>query len=142
MEKKDVIADLCERLHVLRLRYQVVFHIATPANPPYIPMAESLGRGLLDGDRDAMVHVRTLIDPTEMERPAFWGTPLGRLLFASGGYGSSTCTQATAAAVLDCSRQWVSAMVREEKLTRAMGGAVYVGELKRILQDRVDRLVK
>jgi hypothetical protein len=142
MEKKTVITDLCERLDLLRLRYGIVFQTLSPAVPPFIPMAEAISRGLAAEDRAAVQITRALVDPTEMDRAEFWGTPLGRLLFLARGYVSGTCTQTVAAAVLDCSRQWVSAMVAEDKLTAAHDRGVYAEEVHKILKSRIDRLVK
>lgn len=143
MEKKDVITDLCERMHTLWLRSQVVFgsHNDIPHNIPYIPLAESLLRSLAEGEGAAVPYIRALVDPAEMDRPAFWGTDLGRLLFAADG-GARLISQATAAAVLGCSRQWVSAMVAEGKLTATNDRGVYSDEVRRVLKARVDRLVK
>lgn len=138
---KDVTTDLCERLHILRLRYQVVFHELSPANPPYIPMAEALLRGLGEGDAAAVTHLKALVDEAEMDRPAFWGTDLGRLLFAAGAREGATVSQTVAAAVLGCSRQWVSAMVAENKLTPTHYREVYADEVRKVLKARVDRLV-
>lgn len=141
-EQKDAVTDLCERMHTLWQRAQTVFgQLDIPHNIPYIPLAESLLRGLADGDGLAVPHIRALVDPAEMDRPEFWGTNLGRLLFAADG-GAVPISQTVAAAVLGCSRQWVSAMVNEGKLT-ATGASrgVYSDEVRRVLKARVDRLV-
>jgi len=139
---KDVVTDLCERMHVLWLRSQVVFgKLDIPHNIPYPPLAVSLLHGLADGDPLAVPHIRALVDPTEMDRPAFWATDLGRLLFAADG-GARPVSQTVAAAVLGCSRQWVSAMVAEGKLTATSDRSVYSDEVRKVLKDRVDRLVK
>lgn len=142
-EKKDVVTDLCERMHTLWLRSQVVFGTTDiPHNIPYPPLAEALLRGLADGDGLAVPHIRALVDPAEMDRPEFWGTSLGRLLFAADG-GAAPISQTVAAAVLGCSRQWVSAMVNEGKLTATgLSRGVYSDEIRRVLKARVDRLVK
>jgi hypothetical protein len=141
---KDTITDLCERLDLLRLRYNIAFGIIglpAAAARPYIPMAEAISRGLLDADPAAMNITRALVDPAEMYRPEFWGTPLGRLLFAAGGFPQQTCTQTVAAVVLGCSRQWVSAMVAEEKLTPADGRGVQVEQVRQVLKNRANRLL-
>jgi hypothetical protein len=145
MENKDTTSDLCERMDLLCLRFNIVFGVVglpAVAARPYIPMAEAISRGLLTADRAAVNVTRALVDPAEMDRPEFWATPLGRLLFAAGGYVPKTCTQTVAAAVLDCSRQWVSAMVAEHKLSVAEGRGVYVEEVRALLKSRIDRLVK
>jgi hypothetical protein len=139
----DIVTDLCERMHALWLRSQVVFGTVNdiPHYIPYIPLAETLLRGLADGDGLAVPHIRALVDKAEMDRPDFWGTDLGRLLFAADE-GAIPISQAKAAAVLGCSRQWVSAMVAEGKLTATEGRGVYSDEVRRVLKARVDRLVK
>lgn len=140
--KKDIVTDLCERMHALWLRSQVVFGSANdiPHNIPYIPLAEALLRGLVESDGLAVPHIRALVDKAEMDRSAFWGTDLGRLLFAADE-GAVPVSQAVAAAVLGCSRQWVSAMVAEGKLTATNDRSVYSDEVRRVLKARVDRLV-
>lgn len=139
MEIKDPATDLCERLHRLWLRYNVVFREPTPANPPYIPLAESVLRGLADEDKWAVIITRSVVDQAEEDQPAFWGTPLGRLLFVAGGYPYDTCAQAVAAAVLGCSRQWVSAMVSDGKLSAADRG-VHAEQVRQVLKSRANRL--
>lgn len=145
-EQQDVVTDLCERMHTLWLRSQVLFGTTDiPHNVPYIQLAEALLRSLAVGGGTAVPHVRALVDKAEMERPDFWGTDLGRLLFAADE-GAVPISQATAAAVLGCSRQWVSAMVNEGKLTptdaSGLSRGVYSDEVRRILKSRVDRPVK
>lgn len=140
---KDVISDLCDRMDLIRLRYAVVFRpgaAAIRAAPPYIPMAEALARGLLAEDANAIQIARTLVDPADADRAEFWGTPLGQLMFNAGAYPKKTCTQATAAAVLGCSRQWVSAMVSDGKLCVAMPRGVFVDEVRAVLKSRLNRL--
>lgn len=140
MESKDVITELCERMDLLRLRYAILFRVENPATPPFVPMAEALARGLLSEDTNAIQITRTLVDPGELHRPDFWGTPLGRLLFLAGGYGQESCTQAVAAQVLSCSRQWVSAMVTEEKLGSTDDRGVFVDQVRMVVKHRADRL--
>lgn len=140
---KDAVTDLCERMHTLWLRSQTVFGSRNdiPHNISYIPLADALLRALADGDALAVPHIRALIDPTEMDRPEFWGTNLGRGLFAADE-GAVPISQTVAAAVLGCSRQWVSAMVNEGKLTATgVSRGVYSDEVRRVLKARVDRLV-
>lgn len=135
----DIITDLIERMHVLHLRHQVVFTRADP-RPGYLSTAETLVRGLVNGDKTAVTIVKALVDPGDTGEPAFWGTPLGRLLFCAGGHQRDTCTQAEAAAVLGCSRQWISAMVGEGKLDAAEGRRVRVDQVCGVLKARADRL--
>ena len=141
--KKDIVTDLCERMHALWLRSQVVFGNRNdiPHNIPYPPLAEALLQGFAEGNGMAVPIVRALVDETERDRPEFWGTDLGRVLFAADE-GAVPISQATAAAVLGCSRQWVSAMVSEGKLTATGGRGVYSDEVRRVLKARIDRLVK
>ncbi len=143
MENKDIVTDLCERMHALWLRSQVVFGSRNdiPRNVPYPPLAEALLRGLAEGDGLAVPAIRALVDRSEMGRPEFWGTSLGRLLFAADE-GAVPISQTMAAAVLGCSRQWVSAMVTEGKLTATNDRSVYSDEVRRVLKARIDRLVK
>jgi hypothetical protein len=139
---KDTVKDLCDRMALLHIRFAVVFGTPRPANPLLVSLAEALEAGLRAADPDAIAKVRGVVDPGDLSGTGFWATPLGRLLFAAGGYGQQTCTQTVAAAVLDCSRQWVSAMVAEHKLAPAAERGVYVEELRGVLQARLDRLVK
>jgi hypothetical protein len=144
-EQKDIITDLCARMAQLASRHNVAFGLGAAPRPTSTALAEGLLRGLLRGlaEGDVVAHARilALVDQGEMDRPAFWGTDLGRLLFAAEG-GARPITQAVAAAVLGCSRQWISAMVAEGKLTRVDDrGGVYSDEVRRVLKARVDRLV-
>lgn len=139
---KEIVTDLCDRLHLLRLRYDVVFCEPTHDNPPYVPMAEALVRGLREGRKTAVVLVRSLIDPADMEKAEFWGTPLGRRLFLAGGHPDVGISQATAAALMGCSRQWISMMIKEGKLSSGVVGGVYAEEVREVLKARIDRLVK
>jgi hypothetical protein len=142
MTEKDPIADLCERMDTLRLRYAIVFNPpgTLPAAPPYIPMAETIMRGLADQDSHAATVAKSIVGYAEMSRSEFWGTPLGRLMFVGGCFPTESCSQTVAAAVLNCSRQWVSAMVAEGKLTSAEFRGVLVSELRFMLAERAKRL--
>lgn len=139
-ERKDIITDLCDRMAVLAARHNTVFGLNAAPRPTTAALAEGLLRDLEEGGGMAVQRIRALVDKTEMDRPDFWGTDLGRLLFAADG-GAAPITQAVAAAVLGCSRQWVSAMVAEGKLTATNGRNVYSDEVRRVLKARVDRLV-
>lgn len=139
---KDVITDLCERMDTLRTRYAVVHRAEFLAAPPYIPMAEALAQALASGEPapSAVTIARTLIDPCEMDRAIFWGTPLGQLMFLAGCYGRETCTQTVAASVLSMTRQGVSWMVKEGKLPAAEYPGVYVEDVRKVLVKRLARL--
>lgn len=140
---KDIVTDLTDRLALLHVRYEVVFHGPAPADPArYASLARLLESGLHEADEQAVQIARGVVDPADLARPEFWSTPLGRLMFRVGGFKGATCTQTVAAGVLDCSRQWVSAMVAENKIKRAADGGVYADEVRAILKARIDRLVK
>jgi hypothetical protein len=146
---KNITTDLAARLALLHTRAQVVLG-RFPAEPAdrlpadhassfYRDAAAMLEAGLREGNPDAIGKVRAVVDPADMDRSDFWGTPLGRLLFVAGGFGAETCSQAIAAGVLGCSRQWVSAMVSEGKLNAAPRG-VYVEQVQGVMQARAKRL--
>jgi hypothetical protein len=151
---KDAVSDLADRLAMLYTRSQVVFGSwafgATPTDRLLIEHAANfyreaaayLRKGLTEGHPDAIGKVRAVIDPADMDRSEFWATPLGRLMFAAGAWWQGeTCTQAVAAAVLGCSRQWISAMVAEGKLDRAHEGGVPVDQVREVLKRRAARLL-
>jgi hypothetical protein len=134
---KDITKDLTDRLALLHVRHAVVFVcVPVPANPLYLDIAEALESGLRAGDPDTVAKVRGVVDPGDLDRSEFWATPLGQLLFLAGGYSGETCTQTTAAGVLSCSRQWVSLMLAEGKLTVGPQRAVYAGEVRAMLKAR------
>jgi hypothetical protein len=140
---KDPVTDLADRLALLRVRYEVAFqapHINPPGGPVQ-PLATALAVGLEAGTELALNMVRAVVDPAETDTSEFWGTPLGRLMFTAGAYRGEACTQAVAAAVLGCSRQWVSAMVAEGKLTPVNGRNVPSDEVREVLKARAARLV-
>lgn len=148
---KDIVTDLCDRMAMLHNRYDVVFATPTaPAAPPYIPNAEALARGLRGRVRQAVSITRALVDPGDMERPEFWATELGQLLFAAGGYQSATVSQAMAAALLGVSRQRVGQLVQTGKLASTIlqnprlprGGSVraaFTEQVQEMLQAKLDK---
>lgn len=142
-----VIADLCERMNVLRLRHGIVFRNLSPAVIPFIPLAESLAWGLAKEDKDAVIIARSLVDPTEQSRAEFWATPLGRLLFTAGGYPGETITQTLAAGLLGCSRQRVHQLVVKGDLKSApvdhlAAREVFTGQVRALLRTKIDKRVK
>lgn len=147
---KDPITDLADRMALLHVRHDVVFGLHGPRITPtaILAAAQGLESALRAGDPDAAARVRGVVDPADMDRSEFWATPLGRLMFVAGAFRGETCTQTVAAAVLDCSRQWVNAMVAEGKLSPASvaasptGRGVHVEQVRAILKARIDRLVK
>lgn len=138
---KDPVTDLADRLALLRVRYEVAFHSPFGAPGPVHALAVALSLNLRHGMDDAVRMTRAVVDPGDLDRPEFWGTPLGRLLFEAGGHVGETMTQTAAAAVLGCSRQWVNAMVAEDKLTSAAERGVYVEQVRAVLKHRADRLL-
>lgn len=142
-----VLADLCERMNVLRLRHGIVFCDLSRAAIPFAPLAQSLAMGLAKGDKDAVIVARSLVDPTEQSRAEFWATPLGRLLFAAGGYPGETLSQTMAAGLLGCSRQRVHQLVVKGDLKSAPAVTVgtrevFTGQVRHLLHTKIDKLVK
>lgn len=137
---KDITTDLTDRLELLEVRYAVVFGAVPPAGQNFGDLAAYLIAGLQGQDPAPVVsQVRAAVDPADLAGTAFWGTPLGRLLFVSGGFFGETITQTVAAGLLSCSRQWVNAMVAEGKLTQAPERGVYVAEVRGVLEARAQR---
>lgn len=140
---KEPVTDLADRLALLAIRHCVALNTIAAAPPPHVlhTFAEEMVAALRTSYPVAAVaRVRAVVDPGDMDRADFWGTPLGRLLFLADGYGRETCSQAVAAAVFGCSRQWVSAMVAEEKLAPAAGRGVFVEQVQGVLLARLKRL--
>lgn len=142
----EPVKDLCNRMALLHVRYDVVFREPTPANPPYIPLAEALESGLRGDVPEAVRIARGVVDPADLERPGFWATPLGRLMFSAGCFKGETVTQAFAAGVLGCSRQWVHQMldsgVLRPGLMELPPREVRAGDVRVELRAKLDRLVK
>lgn len=142
---KDITKDLYDRLALLHNRYVVVFvalatRTAGISDSYFVGIAAALEEGLRTGDADSVAMVRGVVDPAELDRAEFWGTPLGRLLFVAGGYQGQTVTQTMAAGLLGCSRQWVNAMVAEGKLTPGIERGVYADQVREVLRVRAERL--
>lgn len=149
----DPVADLCKHFDLLRLRYNIAFGVvgaAAAAAPPFIPMAETIVRGLADADPAAIGVCRAVVDPAlwhplSDDTGSFYGSQLGRLFFAAGGYPETGCTHNVAAAVLGCSRQWIHTLVRTQKLRSATGGdrplKVSVEGVRALLKAKVDSRV-
>lgn len=138
---KTPIADLTDRLGMLGIRYAVAFSTAAAPPEPHVmyTTAESIVAGLSRGDADAVARARAIVDPTELFDADFWGTPLGRLMFAAGAHGSDDALigQAFAARVLDVSRQWVGTLIAQGRLTRVGHRLVPVGEVRGLLVERM-----
>lgn len=147
---KTVADDIAARLALLHTRYQVVMGQFTADDATRLPVDHAAGfyaeaaayleQGLREGHPDAVAKVRAVVDPGDLARPEFWGTHLGRLLFIAGGYREETCTQTMAALLLACSRQWVSAMVAEGKLSPAVDRGVYASQVRGVLLARAARV--
>lgn len=125
----DPVTDLCKRLDLLRLRYNIAFMVgpSSVASPPFIPMAEHIVHGLATYEPDAVTVARAIIDtadymPVSDDTAVFYGSPLGRLFFAAGGFPGDGITHNIAAALLGCSRQWVHTLVRTGRLRSETNG--------------------
>lgn len=138
---KTPIEDLSDRLGMLGIRYAVAFSTAAGPPEPHAmhTTAESIAAGLSRGDAVAVARARAIVDPAELSDSGFWGTPLGRLMFAAGAFGSDDTTigQAFAARVLDVSRQWVGTLIAQGRLTRVGSVMVPVGEVRGLLVERM-----
>jgi hypothetical protein len=91
--------------------------------------------------------VRAVVDPGDLDAHAdFWSTPLGRLLFAAGGFKHEFISQVTAAAVLRLSRQRIHQLLAQGQLrhvTDAIGYRVIRAEDARaLLKSKLDEDVK
>jgi len=141
---KDIKQDLFDRMMLLRSRYEVAFHSASDSTDWEIAKyAGVIEKGLHDGLDTAVRAVRAVVDPADMSGTAFWSTPLGALTFAAGGYSTDdmTVSQAFAAGVLGCSRQNVHDLTRKGTLP-VVGRMVRVGDVRALLRDKLDKLVK
>jgi len=146
---KDIKQDLTDRLLLLRNRYEVAFHTASDAGPREIELyAGVIEKGLHDGLESALRAARAIIDPADMDTAAFWGTPLGVLLFAAGGFTGLAVSQTIAASVLHCSRQYVHELVVSGKLLSlappvgSTGGRMVESAGVRVLvMKKLDRIV-
>jgi len=151
---KNITTDLADRLALLHVRHNVVFGLAGPSLPDFVAKqfmttAHILAEGLRAEDPDTVAKVRGVVDPAELSGTSFWITNLGRLLFMAGGYGNGQVTQALAAGVLGCSRQWVHELVASRKLLSApapVGAvparAVDAEQVRGLLKAKLDRPVK
>jgi len=148
MDSVSVVKDLCDRMALLHNRYDVVFRRTNvPGHLPYIPLAEALAAGLAADHPEAAKLARAVVDPADLDRPEFWATPLGRLMFAAGAFRDKAVTQTLAAAVLGCSRQWVHQMVVRGLLRTDAGlnpaaREVYAKDVREMLKTKLDSLVK
>lgn len=143
---KYAAEDIADRLGMLNVRYAVAFCIpATPGDPKYREIAESLETALACQEPEAVSRVRALVDHSELGSAAFWQTPLGVLLFYAGGFTAEEMPQTLAASVLGCSRQYVSEMVKSGKLPTSRygvrGGMVETDAVRRRLIRKLDELV-
>jgi hypothetical protein len=144
---KDIRQDLEDRLALLRVRYEVAFHVKG-GHWPIGPLAAALENGMHNGLDSAVRMVRALVDPGELESAKFWGTPLGVLLFSAGGFTDLACPQTVAAAVLRCSRQYVHELIVSGKLLSVAppvgstsGRMVESAGVRVLVMKKIDRLV-
>jgi hypothetical protein len=147
---KIVIEDLIDRLAMLHTRHLVAFEFVAPVGEPtmYEPLAYVLQNGLRESDPGIVTRVRAVVDPSELgaESP-FWFTPLGRTLFAAGGFVETSLSRTMAAGILGCSRQWIHELVVKGELQAAPSQTgtdrfVYAEKLRTLLTKRLDALVK
>jgi hypothetical protein len=148
MKLEGITEEIGKRMDVLQLRHAIVFPDPRPValnRPPAQGVA--LARDLGEGDPAAVSMVRALVDPADLSDPRFWPTPLGRLLFAVGGYQGEAVPQALAAAVLDVSRQRVHQLVLSGQLRSETGinlavRQVHAGDVRDLLRAKLDIPVK
>ena len=143
---KDIKQDLTDRLALLRVRYEVAFAAPFAAPAPIDTLASVLENGMHNGLDSAAKMVRALVDPCELESAKFWGTPLGALFFAAGGFPGQEMPQTLAASVLGCSRQYVSSLVKDGKLATPSAAAsrrkvVSAEAVRDLLRAKLDKFV-
>lgn len=141
----DAIRNRMEALH---LRHAIVFPEHTPPKGALIEaFAEEIAERLKRFDDLAVTVMWALIDAADqLPDSAFWSTSLGRLLFAAGGYRHEVMPQATAAAVLGVSRQYVHTLIMSGHLhsetdVNPASRAVRIRGVQRMLRERLDKLV-
>lgn len=140
---KDVKKDLADRMAMLHARYLTAFTAITLLDePPFDEIAKAMENGLWADDRNTVQRVRSVVDPADLDRPEFWATKLGRLLFAAGGYNDTSITRTHAALLLGCSRQWIHELVSRGTLQAspsrtAVDREVYVTEVQNLLKGRL-----
>jgi len=134
----------------LRTRHAIVFQTGNyPAPVSALHAAETLIEhlGSAAPSKSLVGIVRATIDPADLAPSApFWGTWLGRLLFLAGGYVHEAAPQATAALVLDLSRQRVHQLVTSGALRSEAGinpaaRMVHAGDVREMLRGKIDRVV-
>lgn len=151
---KTVTADLADRLAMLYTRYCTAYQDLAPLRSPtedqYLMMAETFAAGLYAASPDVVARTRALVDPAELAdqtAAGFWSTPLGRVLFAAGGFAEAALSRTLAAGVLDCSRQWIHELVVRGDLQAAPSQSgtdryVYAAKVRTLLIKRLDASVK
>lgn len=148
MDLTTVITDLAGRLRDLDRWHSMIWKREKPGI-----VSEAACRRSAAGIAEALelrlpevlpvLHV--LVNEAELLDDRFWRTPLGRMMFAvPGGYApdSTTIGQSYAALVLGYSRQRISQLIAGGVLTRASSSMVPVGEVRKLLIERLDILVK
>lgn len=143
MKLEPVIEEIRKRLDLLQLRYSIIWPKRTVPSPEAVSeCARDVAESLARRDVPAVHIVRALVDPADLAGHPFWSTPLGRLLFAAGGYPCGEMTQATAATVLNLSRQRVHQLVLSGALRSETGGIpsarmVRAGDVCDLLRHRI-----
>jgi len=148
--KIETTADaIRNRLEALHLRHAIAFQYHTPPKGDLIEgFAEELDERLEHDDELAVIILRALINPEDLATDArFWKTPLGRLLFAAGGFLHETISQSDAAGVLRLSRQRVHQLVQSGRLRSAPADdrrwmMVRSEDVRLLLRSQLDKHVK
>lgn len=141
---KNAIEDLTDRLAMLENRFAVAFPFAEKfLFPPYVEMAEAVAAGLLSGFDSSLKVAKAIVDPADMDTQKFWGTPLGRLMFAAGAITDEMIPRALACEVLGFSRQSLhERIVKGSVSDTGMQALVLTEEIRALLRTRLDVLVK
>jgi hypothetical protein len=148
MNLEPVVEQIRSRMEQLHLRYVTIY----PNHPmPSLGLtpafAEEMAERLAHGDELSVEVLRAVVDPGDLLDESFWATPLGRLMFAAGGYKRGVMTQTAAAAVLGLSRQRVHQLILSEGLgsdtsVNPAARMVRVEDVRFLLKPRLDALVK
>lgn len=139
MELEPVIEQIRRCMEQLHLRYATIYpNHPMPAPGLITAFAEEMTERLARDDETAVKIMRAFVDSADLLSADFWRTPLGRLMFAAGGFGpdSEMVGQSFAGGVLGFSRQRVAQLVADGRLTRA-GVMVPAGQVRNMLKQRI-----
>ena len=147
MKLDTPVAAVRNRMEALHLRHAIAFPYHTPPKDSLVDaFAEEIVERLKRDDALAVTIMKALVDHADLLPDSrFWSTPLGRLLFAAGGYGEELMSQAAAARLLGCSRQWVNDLValgQLEVLRSTSAPQVFAAHVRVLLKAKLDTLVK